>query len=76
MLWTLLVVILAITFLGVGGLVLMLRSANHHARLLEYARIEAETRRAEHQIQGLVRHAFESMLTEARSHELSSPSER
>jgi len=67
MIWLLIIVLVVIALAAVIGLVLLTRLTSHEARLMEYARIEAETRRAERHVHGLAREAFEAMLAEARS---------
>ncbi len=67
MLWLLVSVLVVITLAAVLGLVVLTRMTSHESRLLEYARIEAETRRAERQVHNLASDAFQGMLEEARS---------
>ena len=66
MVWLLVGVLVVIALAAVVGLVLLTRMTSHDSRLMEYARIEAETRRAERQVHGLAREAFQAMLDEAR----------
>ena len=66
MLWLLVGVVAVIALTAVFALVYLLRSANYDSRILEYARIDAETRRAERRLNDVTRDAFHSMLEEAR----------
>ena len=74
--WLLVIVLVVIALAAVIGLVVLMRLSSHDSRLLEYARIEAETRRAERQVNGLAREAFQAMLDEARTHQSGSLSPR
>jgi hypothetical protein len=67
MIWLLVIVLVVIALAAVLGLVVLTRMTNHESRLMEYARIEAETRRAERHVHGIAREAFQAMLHEARS---------
>jgi uncharacterized protein YoxC len=67
MIWLLVIVLVVIALAAVFGLVVLTRLTSHEARLMEYARIEAETRWAERQVHGIAREAFQAMLDEARS---------
>ena len=66
MVWLLVSVLVVIALAAVLGLVVLTRMTSHESRLLEYARIEAETRRAERQVHNLASEAFQAMLEEAR----------
>ena len=67
MIWLLIIVLVVIALTAVLGLIVLTRMTSHDSRLMEYARIEAETRRAERQVHGIAREAFQAMLDEARS---------
>ena len=67
MIWLLIIVLVVIALAAVVGLVLLTWMRGRDSRLMEYARIEAETRRAERHVHGLAREAFQAMLDEARS---------
>ena len=67
MIWLLAIVLVVIALTAVVGLVVLTRMTSHDSRLMEYARIEAETRRAERHVHGIAREAFQAMLDEARS---------
>ena len=66
MIWLLTIVLVVIALAAVLGLVVLVRMTSRDSRLMEYARIEAENRRAERQVHGLAREAFQAMLDEAR----------
>ena len=67
MIWLLVIVLVVIALAAVFGLVVLTRMTSRDSRLMEYARIDAETRRAERQVHGIAREAFQAMLDEARS---------
>ena len=69
MVWLLISVVVVIALTAVFALVYLLRSATNDSRLLEYARIEAETRRAERRVHNLASDTFQAMLDEARVHD-------
>ena len=66
MIWLLVIVLVVISLVAVAGLVFLTRLTSRDSRLMEYARIEADTRRAERQVHGIAREAFQAMLDEAR----------
>ncbi len=66
MIWLLISVLVVIALAAVAGLVVLTRMTSRDSRLMELARIEADTRRAERQVHGLAREAFQAMLEEAR----------